>query len=1289
MRASKFFIILLVVLMIIVVLAVAALLFVDPAVFRGQLQARASVALGRQVQFNGPIRLERSLRPRIIVEDITIGNPQWASGAHFARVEEVGVQVALVHLLQGDLRVLDVAFSGVNLFIEEGPGGLNNYTFGDTGESETRGVLPAVERLLVRDVTINYQAADGRASAYKIAEARLWNLPGEPERIEGNGFAKGMPFSILLAADTASELSGRKNPWSLKLNLEGPDMEMVLTGKMVRAFYWDRGDYRITISGQQVDSLESLFDVEFPTTGPFELSWDLNLDGNSFRVTDLEASVQGPPGTPQFQVSHGEVSGGQDPPIQLAFQGKYGDIPFQVSSALILDEKSFQVAELSASTQGPSGSPQIQVSQGKVSAGLNTPLHLTFQGQYDDMPFSFTFKSTDPFEDLSQTTPTPIEAQLSVADTDLNIQGTVIPETVFERFELEAQIEGKTLQTLARMLDAELPETGPFQLSFHTQYAERDYTISNLKGTLNGIEPWKTIRITRGKVSVLDRGSIRASLDARLDKIPLSVSLQGGPGSSGDGGTKTWPLNFTASSTGVSFKADGAVIAAEQQNMLQMATRLSGKRFESLGPLLDTSLPALGEFNLSADLSSDGHIHEAQNLKIKLGTSRLSGSLRWEEKAPRPFLTGRLSSERLALGKSTGAAPKSSPKTAKSDVLDRPIRLEWLKDFDANLDLNVKHIADTPISVADISSTVSLSNGNLSAPFRAKVADSDVDGRIQVKQTQKLPAVSLKTTIGQIDIGQTLRQLDIPDVIGGSAQVIHLDGSTAGRTLREMGRQADFRLQISPANLTYSTRIIDRTIGLVVQSAELSADKGEPLTGALSGLLQGVAYNATFSTANLAELQSTDAALPVRLALQTADVQFQAESIFTKPIKISDFELNYELTGKSIEELSRLADYVFPLRGAFRAQGRITARGNRLSYIEDLRVGKSDLQVDITVLRNPTGPQINGSILASKIHLEDVELFDVDKYATSTSDKTRVIPDYTFPVDILRMIDLDLDIKIMQVEAGSGILSEFGNLASRVNLKDGRFQSTIDATGFSGGRLNAEFELNAAVDPPLNKVLFSAKDIDVGLLLKIMGGTELLNGQLNLYIDLSGPGYTRRKFLGNADGRIVVVGGPGTISSRMVDLWAADLLTTMLSPSWQRQEVTRMNCMAMHVELQEGRAEVDDILLDTERITVAGSGVLDLETEAINVMIAPRPKRASLVSLANPVRIEGTLSEPRVSVTRLPRKRRLLGGGAGIFAGLVNPGFLLLTFADAGTGGANPCDAAIERAYEIIEAEEQ
>jgi hypothetical protein len=100
---------------------------------------------------------------------------------------------------------------------------------------------------------------------------------------------------------------------------------------------------------------------------------------------------------------------------------------------------------------------------------------------------------------------------------------------------------------------------------------------------------------------------------------------------------------------------------------------------------------------------------------------------------------------------------------------------------------------------------------------------------------------------------------------------------------------------------------------------------------------------------------------------------------------------------------------------------------------------------------------------------------------------------------------------------------------------------------------------------------------------------------------------------------------------------------------------------------------------------VAGSGVLKLETETLDLVLAPRPKRPSLVSLAKPVAITGTLATPRVSVAPLPSRRRLLR--TGLLAGLVNPLFLLTAFSDLGTGGGNPCAAATARAYQAAGVE--
>lgn len=194
MRRTKLIIGALIGLLLLGVAAVAALYFVDPSVFRGQLEARASELLGWQFQINGPIRLERSMRPRIIIEDITIGNPSWASSAHFATAEKLGFQVALFPLLRGDLRVLEVSFTGVNLSIEEGPDGTNNYGFGDSQGSKEPGLLTPIERLLIRDVIINHQTADAASGNTRLIRLDVGTFLDSRRGSRARVLPKAYPF---------------------------------------------------------------------------------------------------------------------------------------------------------------------------------------------------------------------------------------------------------------------------------------------------------------------------------------------------------------------------------------------------------------------------------------------------------------------------------------------------------------------------------------------------------------------------------------------------------------------------------------------------------------------------------------------------------------------------------------------------------------------------------------------------------------------------------------------------------------------------------------------------------------------------------------------------------------------------------------------------------------------------------------------------------------------------------------------------------------------------------------
>jgi uncharacterized protein involved in outer membrane biogenesis len=61
LRTFKIILLVLMGLVLLMVAAVAALIFVEPSIYRNQLEKRASAVFNRQFKINGPIRLEKSL----------------------------------------------------------------------------------------------------------------------------------------------------------------------------------------------------------------------------------------------------------------------------------------------------------------------------------------------------------------------------------------------------------------------------------------------------------------------------------------------------------------------------------------------------------------------------------------------------------------------------------------------------------------------------------------------------------------------------------------------------------------------------------------------------------------------------------------------------------------------------------------------------------------------------------------------------------------------------------------------------------------------------------------------------------------------------------------------------------------------------------------------------------------------------------------------------------------------------------------------------------------------------
>jgi hypothetical protein len=122
--------------------------------------------------------------------------------------------------------------------------------------------------------------------------------------------------------------------------------------------------------------------------------------------------------------------------------------------------------------------------------------------------------------------------------------------------------------------------------------------------------------------------------------------------------------------------------------------------------------------------------------------------------------------------------------------------------------------------------------------------------------------------------------------------------------LHALLEQAAITLQIRPAKVNYTTNFAAQKVNVTIESAEVIARQDQPVTATFTGTLQDVPFNATVSGVSLADMRTIDAVFPVRVALQTADVQFRAEGTIARPFDRKEFDLEHEISGKEIEGLA-------------------------------------------------------------------------------------------------------------------------------------------------------------------------------------------------------------------------------------------------------------------------------------------------------------------------------------------------------------------------------------------------
>lgn len=390
-------------------------------------------------------------------------------------------------------------------------------------------------------------------------------------------------------------------------------------------------------------------------------------------------------------------------------------------------------------------------------------------------------------------------------------------------------------------------------------------------------------------------------------------------------------------------------------------------------------------------------------------------------------------------------------------------------------------------------------------------------------------------------------------------------------------------------------------------------------------------------------------------------------------LKVRELTASTAEGGLKMAVVAALNDQPIKLDATFEMtdDDRVLIKGLRLG------AGAATLDGEAEVALGGIRPKITAKLSASLIDLAEfatpAPAAGAAKPKPAGKGGGRLFSDEPLPLEGLKSVDADLDLKIAKLVVG-GV--ELGNLALTVELFDGRLTVAPFSAALAGGDLRGKLVLNGGRSPASLSAKFSASRVAIGDVLRQMAVTDMLSVAGDFSLDLRGRGGSIRALMAGLNGNAELIAGQGTIKGGFTDWIAADLIAG-LAPWASQQSDTVLNCLVARFDIRKGVARANGMLVDTEQVTMQGTGNANLGKERLDFMLRPRPKQQSLASLALPIKIGGTFADPTV----VPEAAAVVAGVAGaVVGGLTDTLAILVPQASAGSEDKNPCLAAVQGA---------
>jgi len=401
---------------------------------------------------------------------------------------------------------------------------------------------------------------------------------------------------------------------------------------------------------------------------------------------------------------------------------------------------------------------------------------------------------------------------------------------------------------------------------------------------------------------------------------------------------------------------------------------------------------------------------------------------------------------------------------------------------------------------------------------------------------------------------------------------------------------------------------------------------------------------------------------------EDSPVEIHLEARLDDVLRRDEIEVELRLRGEDTRVLGAIAGLDLPVITPVEFHGKV--KGSEKHIEVDgmtLRLGETRLLGSLSgSFARDTRPSVQARLTSKDVRLQDLGLVPSENASNPLASITQRRNSRSKPLSFgdLRRVDLDLELRFDHVGGYTGL--EAQNVGFKLRLDDGNLVVSDAGADYQDGKLNANLHIDARTPLPSLKAELQTNGLNIARLVSQFDEESNYSGIVDIELELHARGDNFDSHRQSLSGTIIASLRDGNAASRIAREFVVNL-SEIVFPDIGSKKAPNIGCAIIALEIEDGIANIETLLLRGRKVGVVGTGEIDLVRGVYDLHVVPKMENPGFLSVAPEVHVTGPLDDPEFNAM----KRTLITSfGRGLFQ---NARTLLFPFGKKTRGSAEAC----------------